>query len=412
MQENRKFIVLTTYACHPNYGSEPGHGWGFLLVAVKLAALQNLKCICITLPKYVKPISDEINTLKLENSLEIIPIDTLRIFDIPSNGFLLRLGYVLWCLKARRVINKMDYSTIRVIHHINYSSEVLPNSLPKSRTDGVKKVLGPLGSSQNLYLSMLLVKSALDLVILLIDSFKILLSKFLHRIYVTMDVFVVVNSENIANHIYSESNKIKKTMNKTLAIYPSLILPDIKSSNLVTLNRDCSYNFAIVGVFNRRKKIDFALEVLAYLEGLDFHCDIYGEGPEGEKLREYATKLGISKKVSWKGTVPRESLRILLPAYDLLLHPSVREGASTITGESIIAGVPIIGFEGTGMAGTMRLHGLTQYLVPTSNIRSRQQLIEAYSRKVYSALGGRICVGNPFSLEIVLSQVSGWYEFE
>jgi glycosyltransferase involved in cell wall biosynthesis len=412
MQENRKSIVLTTYACHPSRGSEPGHGWGFLLVASKLAALHNLECICITLPRYVEPIGIEMSSLKLEKSLKIIPVPIPKIFDVPSNGLLLRLGYIYWSLKTRRIINEMDHSTIRVIHHANYASEVLPNPLPKRSAGSVKKILGPLGSSQNLHLSLLLVRDPLDLLILLFDSLKILLTKFLPRIFVPKSAVVVANSEIIADKIYSKAKKNKKTANQTLILYPSLILADVNSSKQVSLLQNSLYHFVIVGVLNRRKKIDFALEVLANLGSLDFHCDIYGEGPEEERLQKHAAELGISKKISWKGTVDRETLRTRLPAYDVVLHPSVREGASTIAGESIIAGVPIIGFEGTGLAGTMSLHELTRYIVTTSKIRSRHCLVEEYTQKVYDSLGSRICIGNPFSLEIVQAQVSRWYELD
>ena len=412
MQENRNSIVLTTYACHPKRGSEPGHGWGFLLIASRLAAQHNFKCVCITLPRYVEPIKTEMHKLNLSRNIEILAVSIPRIFDAPTNGFLLRLGYIVWCLKTRRVIKKMDYSKIKAIHHVNYSSEVLPYPLPKRNIYPIKKIIGPLGSTQNLNVSRLLVKDYLDWLILFMDTTKVIISRLLFTLFVPKDVHVIANNDLIVNQIYSQRVKNKKLKNRSLRVYPSLILEDTKPAKENFLDSRDSLRFIIVGVFNRRKKIDFAIEALANFSTANFHCDIYGEGPEEENLKKFAGKLGISEKISWKGTIDRDTLRSLLPSYNAVLHPSVREAASTITGESIIAGVPIIGFEGTGLAGTMSLYGLNRYLVSTSKITKRSTLIESYVQKLNESVNSRISIGNPFAVEIVQAEVSRWYEID
>ena len=410
MQENRNSIVLTTYACHPKMGSEPAHGWGFLLIASRLAVQHNLKCVCITLPRYVEPIKTEMHNLNLSKNVEILAVPIPKIFDAPTNGFLLRIGYIVWSLKTRRFLKKMDNSKIKVIHHLNYSSEVLPNTLPKRNIGPIKKIVGPLGSTQNLKLSRLLVKDYLDWLILFMDNLKVLMSRFLFSLFMPKDAHVIANNELIVNQIYSHKAKNIKLKNRSLKVYPSLILEDTKPAQEYFLESRDSLKFVIVGVFNRRKKIDFALEVLANFRFANFHCDIYGEGPEEANLKKFAQQLGISEKISWKGTIDRDTLRSLLPSYNAVLHPSVREGASTITGESIIAGVPIIGFEGTGLAGTMSLYGLNRYLVSTSKIANRSKLIESYVQKLNESVTSRINIGNPFALEIVQVEVSRWYE--
>jgi glycosyltransferase involved in cell wall biosynthesis len=350
--------------------------------------------------------------LNLSKTVEILGVPIPKIFDAPSNGFLLRIGYIYWSFKTRRVIKNMDYSEIKLIHHTNYSSEVLPNPLPKRNFGSFKTIVGPLGSTQNLKLSRILVRDNLDFLILFMDTLKVFTSRLLFNLFVTKQTQVIVNSEVIANQIYPQKKKNLKIEDSSLVVYPSLILEETKPTQEYVLGSKTSPKFVIVGVFNRRKKIDFALEVLANLQFPEFHCDIYGEGPEEERLKKYAVELGLTEQISWKGTIDRETLRSLLPSYDAVLHPSVREAASTITGESIIAGVPILGFEGTGLAGTMSLHGLTRYLVSIPNGASKSTLVENFVQKLHESVGTRIEIGNPFSLELVQAEVSRWYELE
>ena len=406
----KKIIVITTYACHPQMGSEPGHGWGFLLTAARLAASHDLKCICFTLPRFIKPIEDELNRLNLMQSVELIPVPIPLYFDKPENGMLLRIGYIFWCSRARRMIKKLNQSQVRIIHHANYASEILPNPIPRRRFKNTLRIIGPFGSTQNLLVSKILIRDFRDILIFIMDFLKAVLSRLLFRFFVSSKTKVIFNSESILRKLRGEKESLKIEKSKLSLVYPSIILDNSKETRTQLRTQSGSYHLAIVSVFNRRKKIDFALEVLKEINLDNFHCDIYGVGPERKNLQRLSSRLNLESRITWKGTIDRAELRNSLPKYDAILHPSVREGASTITGEAIVAGSPIVVFEDTGSAGTLEFIGLNQWIVPTRLARNRNELISNFVAVLLRVLGKRIDVGNPFNPEILQHEVAKWYE--
>jgi glycosyltransferase involved in cell wall biosynthesis len=405
-----KKIIFTTYACHPKMGSEPGHGWGLLLVATKIAEKNNLICVCLTIPRYIKPISEELRRLNLLHCIELVAVPIPKTFDVPKNGFLLRIGFIIFSYRARRVITKFDEEDIKVIHHSNYASEVLPNPIPRKKFRNSLRVIGPIGSSQNLRVSRILIRDFRDLFIFLMDSAKFFLSRFLFRMFVDSNTKVVFNSKLIQRKVLGKKKLEQMRKTELQSVFPSICLEDSIASNLRESENSTGYKVAIVSVLNRRKKIDFALEVLSSLNIQNLHCDIYGDGPERENLQKMSVKLNIESKISWKGTIDREELRDLLASYDAILHPSVREGASTITGEAIVAGVPIVVFDGTGAAGTLEHVGLFKTIVSTRLVRSRSELVKAFSSVLLSVLGMKLQNRNPFSPELFGSEMTKWYE--
>jgi glycosyltransferase involved in cell wall biosynthesis len=105
------------------------------------------------------------------------------------------------------------------------------------------------------------------------------------------------------------------------------------------------------GIHEPRKALPIALEAVAVLkERVAVVLDVLGDGPESERCRRIADRLGISSQVVWHGTLPRiEALEIMQNA-DALLHTSVREGTSTVVVEALSLGLPVICHDACGMA--------------------------------------------------------------
>ena len=308
------------------------------------------------------------------------------------------------------MIKKLNQSQVRIIHHANYASEILPNPIPRRRFKNTLRIIGPFGSTQNLLVSKILIRDFRDILIFIMDFLKAVLSRLLFRFFVSSKTKVIFNSESILRKLRGEKESLKIEKSKLSLVYPSIILDNSKETRTQLRTQSGSYHLAIVSVFNRRKKIDFALEVLKEINLDNFHCDIYGVGPERKNLQRLSSRLNLESRITWKGTIDRAELRNSLPKYDAILHPSVREGASTITGEAIVAGSPIVVFEDTGSAGTLEFIGLNQWIVPTRLARNRNELISNFVAVLLRVLGKRIDVGNPFNPEILQHEVAKWYE--
>jgi glycosyltransferase involved in cell wall biosynthesis len=95
-----------------------------------------------------------------------------------------------------------------------------------------------------------------------------------------------------------------------------------------------------VGVLDEGKNLSLLLQCVHTLKDRRLHLYIYGTGPAEKRLKTMVQSLGISDKVSFMGWVG-------IPAQiwnniDMLLFPSLHEGAPNSVLEAIGYGVPVL----------------------------------------------------------------------
>lgn len=96
---------------------------------------------------------------------------------------------------------------------------------------------------------------------------------------------------------------------------------------------------AAVGVLERRKNLALLLDALARLPAGTVRLTLYGEGPAARDLADRARRLGVADAVSFAGWTPPARI---WPQVDLLLMPSLHEGAPNAVLEALAAGVPVL----------------------------------------------------------------------
>jgi glycosyltransferase involved in cell wall biosynthesis len=98
-----------------------------------------------------------------------------------------------------------------------------------------------------------------------------------------------------------------------------------------------------VGRLSEEKGFDLLLAALAKLPtGLDWRCELVGEGPQRAALAELAQRLSLTGRVRFVGPLPPSEVRLRLAAAHLLAAPSRREGFSVVALEAMAAGLPIL----------------------------------------------------------------------
>ncbi len=98
------------------------------------------------------------------------------------------------------------------------------------------------------------------------------------------------------------------------------------------------------------KNIDKMINALA-LSTMDYVFDIYGDGPELERLAEMVKAKGMEDKVFLKGRIPNDSLPKILPGYDMFLMPSYPETLGRVYFEAMACGLPVMATKNTGIDG-------------------------------------------------------------
>lgn len=116
------------------------------------------------------------------------------------------------------------------------------------------------------------------------------------------------------------------------------------------------------------KNIDKVLYALDKAN-FDFDYDIYGEGPDKERLRQILDTLSIKDKVIFKGYANYADVPEILGQYDVFILVSYPETFGRIYIESMAVGIPIIAAKGCGMDGFIR-NGKEGFLVDHDHLDS------------------------------------------
>jgi glycosyltransferase involved in cell wall biosynthesis len=102
---------------------------------------------------------------------------------------------------------------------------------------------------------------------------------------------------------------------------------------------DHAFRLACIGHLEIIKNQQLAIRTARELATENIRLDIYGSGPCLGRLKELVEELGIGHVVRFHGWVEPE---YILPRVDLLLMPSLREGAPNALLECIGAGIPVL----------------------------------------------------------------------
>ncbi len=94
------------------------------------------------------------------------------------------------------------------------------------------------------------------------------------------------------------------------------------------------------------------------------HFLIVGDGPMRREWSELAQRLGIEHRVHWAGH--RSDVDSILPAADLLVHPTLADAFPTVLLEAMAAGLPVVASQVGGIPEIVEPGG-TGTLVPASN---------------------------------------------
>jgi glycosyltransferase involved in cell wall biosynthesis len=97
-----------------------------------------------------------------------------------------------------------------------------------------------------------------------------------------------------------------------------------------------------VGRLSPEKRADVLIEALARSEVGDSVLALAGSGPDSQRLRERAARLGVSERVRFLGFVPGADLPGLYRLADVFAIASEAELQSLVTMEAMASGLPVV----------------------------------------------------------------------
>lgn len=180
---------------------------------------------------------------------------------------------------------------------------------------------------------------------------------------------------------------------------------------VATLPSTAPFRILYVGALEAKKGVEYLLDALAAAGPSlgDWHCDLIGNGPSADALRQKATSLGLESRVTFHGAQPFERVAAAYQTASVCVAPSVidpdgrQEGIPNVMIEALAYQRPAITTAISGIPELIR-DGETGLLIPQRDAAA----LAAALRRVYDdpaaaleiAKRGRAHVEAEFDLEM------------
>lgn len=359
-----KKIFVSAYACEPHLGSECGVGWHWVLEMSRYYELWVL--------------TRHSNRANIENALQEHPqaqkIHFLY-YDLPDWAKFWKKGlqgvhlyYYLWQIFSNRMVKKnMRQHHIEIFHHLTYGNILLPVS-----HFGRKHcfIWGPLGGLETIPKSYTRYYG---------DKSQFL--EMLRRFMVKMLPFNLMFRRNChyANLILCKTEITRKRIPQpyqTKTVFFTDVALNISTNMLKSAPHQPQTDYLMVGRLDAWRGFDLAIESFCRVEKINplIHLFILGKGNDVNRLAALIHQYGMEDKIHLIGEVPHEKYVAWLNDADVVINSALKEGAVTVSFDSIAQSKPLICLDTTGY--TRLLRGRGAVIIPPGD---RETVIRAFA---------------------------------
>ncbi len=321
-------ILLSAFACSPEWGSEPGVGWRW----AELLARSN--DVTVVTHRYFE------DHIKRRDSCPA----RLRVVYVeppwPSrwNDELLNSipYYVLWQAAAYRTVRMLlRGERFDVIHHITWGTFRYPSFLGLL---GVPFVFGPVGGGERAPVRLRRslrwadrVRESVRDLILFSGRFDPLVNLSVR----SASVVFVKTQETAAVLPWGVASRV--------VLSPEIGAPDsVRDVRRPGAGRD-DFRLLMVGRLIGLKGVHLAMAALARLRSDEpVSMDIVGKGAAEAWLRVLAQRLGVAARVRFHPHVPRDVVLDMYADADCLMFPSLHDSSGNVVLEALSRGLPVI----------------------------------------------------------------------
>ena len=339
MPTDKTKIFVSAYACEPGLGSEIGVGWHWVLEMSKHFELWVL--------------TRESNRCTIEPWIAEHPEFAgihFRYFDLPKWARFWKKGmrgvrtyYNLWQYCTNRIVKRtMRENGIKIFHHLTYG-----NVLWKVSSYGQKQffVWGPVGGLETIpgeYSRHY--------------SQKGRLIEWVRRMAIKMlplnlgfkkrcrNADLILCKTEITRNLVPAKYRDKSVLFTDVAV-------DSTPQTAVTANKELdTIEFITVGRLDAWRGFDLVIESFAHAAANDkrMHLTIVGKGSDKERLSLLVEQLGLQEQVTFAGKVSMEKYYRMIGSADVVVNASLKEGAVTVSFDSMAMGKPLICLDTTG----------------------------------------------------------------
>lgn len=336
---NKQKIFVSAYACEPGLGSEIGVGWHWVLEMSK-----HFELWVLTRESNRGTIEPWIAAHPEFNGIHFLYFDLPKWARFWKKGMRgVRTYYNIWQLCTNRIVKRtMRENGIKVFHHLTYG-----NVLWKVSSYGQKQffIWGPVGGLETIqaeYSKHYARKSRL-IEWVRRAAIKTLPANFGFKKRCKNADLMLCKTE-ITRDLVLAKHRDRAVLFTDVAVDKQ---PAITGTNSKDGDR---VEFITVGRLDAWRGFDLAIEGFARAAktNKNIHLSIVGKGADKARLKELAKKLGVQELVTFTGKVSMDEYYRLLAASDVVVNASLKEGAVTVSFDSMAMGKPLICLDTTG----------------------------------------------------------------
>jgi glycosyltransferase involved in cell wall biosynthesis len=327
----RRKVLVSAYACEPGKGSEPGAGWLWALAAARTSDVWVLTRANNRAPIEAHPAS-------AAPTLRFVYVDLpRRLRGWKRRGRGIRLYYVLWQLGALRAARRLHArERFDVVHHVTFANLWLP---ALACVVDAPFVIGPAGGGQAVardHYRALGPRGVVKETALRAARRLAGVNPLVRLAWRRASIILLNNRET---RLRLPSRVRSKTMLRpgqcADGLEPAPATPPAAPPKAVYAGR-----------LHRFKGVDLALRALALVP--EWRLLVVGGGPELERLRGLARRLGVDGRVEFHPPVDQQRLWRLMAGADAFVLPSLKEGGGFAALEAAALGLPVVAFRGGG----------------------------------------------------------------
>lgn len=339
MSDYKLKIFVSAYACEPGLGSEIGVGWHWVLEMSKHFELWVL--------------TRESNRGTIEPWIAAHPefgaIHFLY-FDLPKWARFWKKGlrgvrtyYNIWQVCTNRIVKRtMRENGIKVFHHLTYG-----NVLWKVSSYGQKQffIWGPVGGLETIHAEYSNQYARKSRIIEWVRraAVKILPFNLGFKKRCKSADLMLCKTEITRNLIPA------KHRNKAV-LFTDVAVEQQPKVTTASGNNSDRVEFITVGRLDAWRGFDLVIESFARVAKTNkkLHLTIVGKGADKERLKNIAESLGVQEQITFTGKVAMDEYYRLLAASDVVVNASLKEGAVTVSFDSMAMGKPLVCLDTTG----------------------------------------------------------------
>ncbi|MBN2730612.1 MAG: glycosyltransferase [Bacteroidales bacterium] len=370
MSNCRRTILVSAYACEPGLGSEIGVGWHWVLEMSKYFDLWVL-----TRKSNQENIERWIKTHPTDHKIQFIYYDLPRKLRFWKKGLRgVRLYYLLWQHLTNRIVKETMYENrIEIYHLLTYGNALWPAS-----RFGQKKffIWGPVGVGDIIpaeYSKHYGIKSRLIELIRRLSVKTLPINRgFIRRCRDAKLIFCKTETT---------LNQIPKPYQ-----YKALVFSDVAVEMKVNQGppptggtTDNTIRYLAVGRLDAWRGFDLLIEAfnIAQKRNNNIRLEILGMGSDKSRLETLISKHSLQDYVKLDGRVPMETYYRKMAICDVVVNPSLKEGAVTVAFDSMSFGKPLICIDTGGY--TRYFNNDYAVVIPRT---SRQEVIEFLAKGI------------------------------